>query len=80
MIVDSELVISPVTFPLNVVAVTTPVATIPPSELIPTPFSNAFISLLPPTWKTCLGSSVETPTLPAAYMLIYPNPASLSIH
>ena len=35
-------VISPVTlpsrFPLNVVAVTTPVATIPPAEFIPTPF------------------------------------------
>ena len=71
---------APCKSPLKFVAVTTPVATIPPVELIPTPLANVVKSLLPPTCNVNLGSLVDTPTNPLLYILVNPNPAFISVH
>ena len=56
-------------------------ATIPPVELIPTPFVNVLgIPLVPPTWKAKRGSTVDTPTKPLEYTLVNPKPTSISNH
>jgi hypothetical protein len=55
-----------------------PVALILPPELIPTPASPS--SGLPPTWKVDDGLVVATPTFPAEYILVNPNPGSTSTH
>ena len=55
-------VTSPVTLPIKLGAVTIPVALIFPTELIPTPFSQA--STLLTTLKVLRGSSDQTPTFP----------------
>ena len=65
---------------MKFVAVITPVATILPVELIPTPLANVVKSLLPPTWNVNLGSLVDTPTNPSLYILVCPSPEFRSVH
>ena len=77
VIVDIPLLILPATLPvrvpvtspdrgpLNVPAVTIPVATRLPSDPIPIPPWKFWGLFVPPICKANLGSSVATPTLPA---------------
>ena len=50
--------------PFNTPAVTIPVTTMLPEELIPTPFWKFVRSELPPTWRVKLGFVVAIPTKP----------------
>ena len=68
-------------YPTKLLAVTNPVGDkILPFLSNPTPSTKEKILLIPPTWKANLGSFVATPTLPCEYMLVNPNPTSVSIH
>ena len=69
-------------FPKILLAVRIPETRTLPVELIPTPPVNTptAVSVFPPTWKVKRGSVLPTPTFPAAYMLVYPAPTSVSIH
>ena len=62
------------------VAVTTPVATIPPAEFIPTPSWKLPKVLFPPICNVNLGSLVDIPTNPVLYILVNPKPTSISTH
>ena len=62
--------------PFNTPAVTIPVTTIFPDELIPTPFWKFVKSELPPICRVKLGFVVAIPTNPSLYILVYPKPGS----